>query len=78
MELKPCPFCGEKAETWQVPFNTDEENARHPLWKWNHSGLWVIGCQTEDCHGNLNNYTKIFVTRKQAVESWNRRAEVDG
>lgn len=73
--LKPCPFCGGKATTFNIPENTPEEMATHPDWRWNHPGKWVVGC-TEDweCMGNFNHMTRIFLTEESAIEAWNRRA----
>ena len=75
--LKPCPFCGGKADTFHIPENTEEELARHPKWRWNHPGMWVIGCDTTLCIGNKNSVAMLFMTEKQAAKHWNRRADDD-
>lgn len=76
-DLKPCPFCGKEANTFQVPENTSEEQERHPLWKWNHPGFWVVGCNNCLCFGSIHNAAMTFLTEEQAAEYWNRRADDD-
>lgn len=39
------------------------------------SCLWIIGCQTPECFGNVNHMTMQFVDEESAVATWNRRAE---
>ncbi len=61
-ELKPCPYCGKKAEmkTYKhVPRGTD----------------YVPRCTDASCCGRS---TKRFTTREAAVYFWNRRATDDG
>lgn len=72
-KIKPCPFCGEKAKTFHIPENNEEEVKQHLNWKWNYPGMWVIGCDTEMCMGNINHFTMIFIDEESAVETWNRR-----
>jgi hypothetical protein len=74
-ELKHCPFCGGEAVVWQIPFNTEAEQALHPKWTWNYPGMWIVGCDTDMCYANHNNMAMIFYSRKEATEVWNRRAE---
>lgn len=73
--IKPCPFCGGAARVLQIPENTAEELHKHPLWKWNNPGLYVIGCDDDPmCYGNINHATMWFPDRESAIEVWNRRA----
>lgn len=75
-DLKPCPFCGGKAITFQIPENTEEETKTHPKWQWNNPGMWVVGCDEDPlCMGNYNHVTMLFITKEHAVSTWNRRAE---
>lgn len=53
-ELKPCPFCGEKADYSQSV----------------NMGGWKVLC--ERCGGQ----TRFFRTPEQAIEAWNRRADI--
>lgn len=76
-ELKLCPFCGGKAETFHIPDNDEEEMKLHPNWKWNYPNMWVVGCDDWDCLGYLGHYTMIFGTEESAIEAWNRRAVDD-
>lgn len=73
MEIKNCPFCGNKATTFQIPENTPKENEQHPTWEWRFPGMYVIGCWENGCMGNINNMAKIFVNEESAIEAWNRR-----
>lgn len=60
-ELKPCPFCGD---TYIQIYATN-----------NHSrGHFAIGCNTVNCVG-LHCESKLYKTKEEAVEAWNRRAE---
>lgn len=72
-KIKPCPFCGGKATTFHIPENNKEEMKQHPDWKWNCPGMWVIGCDTEMCMGNMNYFTMVFVDEESAIETWNKR-----
>lgn len=69
-EILPCPFCGEKANTFHIPKDD-------PDFKWNYPGMWVIGCNTGMCMGNINNVGMIFSEEKDAVEMWNTRKSVE-
>lgn len=63
-ELKPCPFCGGKAEVVKIPEGL------------NYEGLYVAGCDDDMlCYGNINHFTMIFVCAESAAEAWNRRAD---
>lgn len=74
IKLKPCPFCGGKAITFHIPENDEKEMSLHPTWKWNDPGMYVVGCSTEMCYGNIHHFCMIFLTEEDAVETWNRRA----
>lgn len=77
-ELKPCPFCGMPAITFQIPDNTPEERASHPTWDWNNPCKWLVGCADDfECMGNFNHMTRLFLTEESAIEAWNRRAKDD-
>ena len=76
-EIKPCPFCGEKAETFHIPDNDEQERLEHPKWDWNNPCKWVIGCWTDGCFGNINHVTMTFFNEKDAINTWNRRTEND-
>lgn len=56
-DLKPCPFCGKKAEIKNVY----------------HSGainLYKVICPTPRCYGSGGN---AFVDQESAIKAWNRR-----
>lgn len=58
--LKPCPFCGGRAEIWRV-LDTN---------------MYMIGCvDDQKCIGNIKQVTRIFFTDENAIATWNRRAE---
>ena len=58
-KLKPCPFCGEKAEL-QKYFDTYEELA------------FYVVCSGEFC--DVSPVTADFKTEKESIEAWNHRA----
>ena len=78
IKIKNCPFCGGEAKTFHIPENTEEENKKHPLWNWNHPGMWVIGCDTPLCFGNINHKAMLFFDEESAVEIWNKRKKLNG
>jgi hypothetical protein len=75
--IKPCPFCGGDARVWRIPQNDEEEMKQHPKWKWNFPGMWVIGCETPMCPGNINSFGMVFVSRGSAIGKWNCRCKED-
>lgn len=90
-ELKPCPFCGGKAEMFMV---TREQAKQNHFEKWPEKIMdwdiwpeswWVLGCATEECILNvekLENGIKMklmfyFTSEEQAINAWNRRKTND-
>lgn len=69
-ELKPCPFCGGEAE-----YYTYEQE--HNLYDSNTLGFLETHKTTEHCVGCEERLAMVgpFVTKKQAIKSWNTRAE---
>lgn len=59
IELKPCPFCGEKATTSE---REEIKNMPHG-WGW-------VGCRP--CHVFIN-WSHGERGKKLAIEAWNRR-----
>ena len=57
----------------QIPENTENENNGHPHWVWRDPGMFIIGCDTDGCFGNINHKTMVFLTPEDAVKVWNRR-----
>lgn len=55
-DLKPCPFCGGEAHLRQDA---------------SHSKAWFIGCNTEDCFGEIH----WAQTKAEAITAWNTRAD---
>lgn len=37
------------------------------------STLWIIGCNTPMCYGNINHLTMYFTEKEDAIKAWNRR-----
>lgn len=60
VELKPCPFCGGKAElhSWHKPECMAKDEIRAEVW-------------CNDCPATVGTY----LTKEEAVEAWNRRAD---
>lgn len=73
-KIKPCPFCGGKATIFQFPENTPEELALHPRWQWKWPNMFVIGCNSDTCIGDINHVHMLFLTAADAIEAWNKRA----
>ena len=61
-ELKPCPFCGEKAYIFEIKDWDD--------------GLKIVeaGCDKCDIHFRKCRET-LEEAKSKAIEAWNRRAE---
>lgn len=58
MKLLNCPFCGGEAE---VGYTNQ------------HDKLFVVGCNTPMCYGNINHFTMVFVSKESAINTWNTR-----
>lgn len=58
-DLKCCPFCGGEAEVGLTN---------------QHDKLFVVGCNTPMCYGNINHFTMVFVSKESALNTWNTRA----
>ena len=59
-ELKPCPFCGNRPEIFvdNALFSLFQEDEENTNFK-------------VSCHCGI--HTKFHQTRKEAIETWNRR-----
>ena len=57
-KLLKCPFCGGEAE---VGYTNQ------------HDKLFVVGCNTPMCYGNINHFTMVFVSKESAINTWNTR-----
>lgn len=66
-QLKPCPFCGGRADTTQV---WETLNTPWP------AGTWTVGCCEERglCWASAHHFNMCYPTRERAIEMWNRRA----
>ena len=58
-DLKCCPFCGGEAEVGLTN---------------QHDKLFVVGCNTPMCYGNINHFTMGFASKESALNTWNTRA----
>lgn len=58
-DLKCCPFCGGEAEVGLTN---------------QHDKLFIVGCNTPMCYGNINHFTISFVSKESAINTWNTRA----
>lgn len=76
-ELKPCPFCGGKAEIklWKrakiidcSAFSTNHDYCKTKKLR----TKYLVRCANKNCAA-CRPSTKFFYTKKQAVETWNRR-----
>lgn len=61
-ELKCCPFCGGEVEVGLTN---------------QHNKLFVVGCNTPMCYGNINHFTMVFVSKESAINTWNTRTPMD-
>lgn len=63
-ELKPCPFCGEKAYVGEM--EKEVGMAR-----------WSVSCINSNCvaYKLRNPFLPQYLSRQSAIDAWNRRAE---
>ena len=61
-DLKCCPFCGGEAEVGLTN---------------QHDKLFIVGCNTPMCYGNINHFTMGFASKESALNTWNTRAPMD-
>lgn len=59
IKLKPCPFCGGKAELMKNDF-------------WSSADWWYVTCSNPHC--GVHAETSDRPTPQEAAEIWNRRA----
>jgi Lar family restriction alleviation protein len=75
IELKPCPFCGGKAELKVNHVYMDEGVCVHCTECNVHTKTTLYDCTYQFYHGEKN----VFITRERAerdvTELWNRRAD---
>ena len=57
-KLLKCPFCSGEAE---VGYTNQ------------HDKMFVVGCNTPMCYGNINHFTMVFVSKESAINTWNTR-----
>lgn len=78
-ELKPCPFCGGKAEIkeWKrskmvdcSAFSTNPDYCKTKKLP----TKYLVKCSNKKC-GACRPQTRYFYTKKKATEEWNRRAD---
>ena len=66
--LKPCPFCGGKAEMhhWRCSYFGEE--------------IYPFEVRCKTCHTRVGSFSgdQISLTEKKAADLWNRRAKMDG
>ena len=60
-ELKPCPFCGRKAQIYET--NPNELGKVR----------YGVGCPNHRCHIYYNYGIKVYQTIQEAVDAWNTR-----
>ena len=61
-ELKPCPFCGGKAE-----YKNEEREGR--------SDISYVFCENCGARGEYFLVNDVYSSKDYAIEAWNRRAE---
>lgn len=62
-ELKPCPFCGSKAELQNEDYMSEEV----------HRKRFIVICKNENCRVSVSG----FNTREHAINYWNTRKQED-
>jgi len=68
-DLRPCPFCGESAQIEQLPSYPEYVKSKS----------WVVGCDGKYgilCPGYIWKCTPFYVTKNQAMDYWNHRAQI--
>lgn len=63
--LKPCPFCGGKAEVQQIPEATFDK--------------FVVTCKSRKCCAFYIGYCDegLYYTKTEAIKAWNTRRPMD-
>ena len=62
IKLKPCPFCGGKAETVYAP---------------NDINRWGVQCKSCGCTVEVEEWKGVEDTKENAIKAWNRRADYE-
>ena len=65
-EIKPCPFCGENADTYKNEYWPD--CAIKP------EVSYGVGCKTPECHGAQDPDMAYHESPEKAIEAWNKRS----
>ena len=75
IELKPCPFCGGKAQirVWERSKNTYTLNPDRFI-KIKLSSKYLVECSNKKCSA-CQPRTKFLYTKQKAIEAWNGRVE---
>lgn len=59
-QIKPCPFCGGEAETYQVTGHTQ-------------NGRFRMRCLNKSCGIVFPNYSTSFIVKNDVINLWNTR-----
>lgn len=68
IKLKPCPFCGGKAEICKDNYNNYLVSCCCGV---------IMGVELEDGCELVDGWRATFNTMEEAIEAWNRRIEND-
>lgn len=64
-KLRPCPFCGKKAEIKNIGSSGT-------------TNFYMVTCLTSRCYGHQYTYNSSpFTNKDEAVKAWNRRKGED-
>ena len=69
-KLKPCPFCGKEPMMYVTPPDKRIPKKERAASRW-----FYVVCMGQDC--NMSVGTPLFDNPKEAIETWNRRAEAE-
>ena len=64
--LKPCPFCGGKAQVMHMDLDSIEKG-------WKVWGVWCVDDLNAEDYQSHGHYIDNYATEAEAIEAWNNQ-----